>query len=250
MRVVDDASALALIVKAGSIAKAWRVFCTAMEQLGYDMQLYGSSKLSPKSGWGTMNETLVLMNGPDDYAETFLREKLYQNSLTFEWALDNDGFVSWAKALRQFRVHPSPKTAELYNLNAEFGFQSGYIGGLNAVVPGSKGVIGLSSSAGLDEAAMDALWAKVGTRVETLCATMHLRVACLPQTDIFRPLTSRQIEVLYWYAEGKMLQDIATIMGISMGTVEKHLRCARDALDAETTAHAVRKATSLNLLTA
>lgn len=250
MRVLDDASALALIVKAESIARAWSVFCTAMEQFGYDMQLYGSSRLSPKSGWGTMQETLVLMNGPENYAETFLGERLYQGSLTFEWALSNDGFVSWAEALRQFRVHPSPKTAELYNLNSEFGFQSGYIGSLNAVIPGSKGVIGLSSSKGLSEAAMDALWVEVGPRVETLCATMHLRIACLPQTGIFRPLTSRQIEVLYWYAEGKMLQDIATIMDISMGTVEKHLRCARDALEAETTAHAVRKATTLNLLTA
>ena len=48
--------------------------------------------------------------------------------------------------------------------------------------------------------------------------------------------------------QGKTMQDIATIMGLSVGTIEKHLRMARDALDAKTTAHAVQKAMSLNLL--
>lgn len=249
MAVSYDTDALSRIVKSTNIAQAWRSFASAMESFGFDMQLYGCSHLSPKSGWG-MDETLVLMNGPEDYAEQFLGADLHRNSLTFAWALQNDGFVSWAEALRQFRVHPSPKTTELYNLNAEFGFQSGYMGSLNAIVPGAKGVVGLSSSRNLSEEHMDALWARVGEQVETLCATMHLRMACLPQTGIFKPLTSRQLEVLYWYAEGKMLQDIATIMDISMGTVEKHLRCARESLEAETTAHAVRKATSLNLLTA
>lgn len=45
------------------------------------------------------------------------------------------------------------------------------------------------------------------------------------------------------------MRDVATIMDLSLGTIEKHLRMARDSLDAQTTAHAVQKATSLNLLT-
>lgn len=249
MGVVTDTGALARIVKSTSIAQTWREFSRALEALGFDTPIYGCSHLSPRAGWG-LDETLVLMNGPEDYTERFLSAQLYHNSLTFEWALRNEGFVSWGEALRQFHVHPQPKATELYNLNAEFGFEAGYIGSLSSVVPGTKGVIGLTSSRGLNEAQMDAHWAKVGPAVETLCATLHLRMSGLPQTGIFKPLTSRQLEVLYWYAEGKMLQDIATIMEISMGTVEKHLRCARESLDAETTAHAVRKATSLNLLTA
>ena len=78
---------------------------------------------------------------------------------------------------------------------------------------------------------------------------MHVRIASLPQTGQRRPLTSRQREALQWSAQGKTMQDIATIMNLSVGTIEKHLRMARDSLDAQTTAHAVQKATSLNLLT-
>ncbi len=77
---------------------------------------------------------------------------------------------------------------------------------------------------------------------------MYLRIASLPQTGLRRPLTSRQREVLQWCSRGKTMQDVAAIMGLSVGTIEKHLRMARDALDVETTVHAVQKATSLNLL--
>lgn len=37
----------------------------------------------------------------------------------------------------------------------------------------------------------------------------------------------------------KTAQDIASLMGLSAATVEKHLRLAREALDVETTAQAV-----------
>jgi LuxR family transcriptional regulator len=241
---------LSHLVQARDIAAAWRIFRTATESMGFDAVLYGASKLSPRLSVNNLGETLVLMNGPGTYAETFLTNELYVNSLAFEWASSNEGCVSWHDALRQFRVHPSDKQIELFSLNAEYGFQAGYFVSLSDVIPGTKGVVSLSHSGCVDQAEMDRLWAEVDTAMITLCTTFHLRVSSLPQQGLFKPLTSRQLEVLYWYAEGKLLQDIATIMGISLGTVEKHLRSARDALEADTTAHAVRKATTLNLLTA
>ena len=247
--VYDNPAALAGLITAKSIAHAWRIFTGEAARLGFDMQLYGASILAPKSGWGALTETLILMNGPEPYAETYLSEELFDQSATFEWASKNEGCISWHGSMKQLRVHPSPRYPELYSLHVDSGLVAGYTIGLHDIVPGKPGVVGLSTK-GLDDADMDALWAHVGKRMHLLAKTLHLRVASLPNTGIFRPLTSRQVEVLYWYSEGKMLQDIATIMGISIGTVEKHLRCAREALEAETTAHAVRKATSLNLLTA
>jgi len=52
--------------------------------------------------------------------------------------------------------------------------------------------------------------------------------------------------VLQWVADGKTVRDIACIMGLTRATVEKHLRLAREALDAETTAQAVMKAALQN----
>ena len=46
--------------------------------------------------------------------------------------------------------------------------------------------------------------------------------------------------------DGKTTQDAAEIMGLTPATVEKHLRLAREALDVETTAQAVLKASFQN----
>ena len=69
----------------------------------------------------------------------------------------------------------------------------------------------------------------------------HLRIASLPYAGP-NPLTARQREVLEWVGEGKTAQDVATILKVSVATVEKHLRLAREALGVETTTQAVLKA--------
>ena len=241
--------ALAHIVRADCVADTWRMFCTALEGLGLDLILYGSSRL-PLTRAERLEDTLVLMNGPDDYAETFLNEEFYLQSAAFEWGGRQErGFVTWTEALRQLGSHPSPKASKINALNASYGVQDGLIGSLNHIIPGRSGVIAVTSSKGMDAAKTERVWTQAGDAIQILSETMHLRIASLPQIGLFPPLTSRQLEVLYWYSEGKLVQDVATIMGISSGTVEKHMRMAREALDAETTAHAVRKATSFNLLT-
>lgn len=244
------ASAMARLVRANCIADVWRELCAEMEKLGLDMVLYGGSCLSI-NGVGRQEDTQILMHAPDEYAATFLGEKYYVKSVLFQWCAQNrSGFTTWKQALREIGVHPSPYATEMINLNASYGIEDGFFGSLGSVVPGASGVISLSNSTGMTEKDTDEIWAYSGDAIKLLCETFQLRFATLPQTGLFAPLTSRQLEVLYWYSEGKLVQDVATIMGISCGTVEKHMRMAREALDADTTAHAVRRATSLNLLTA
>ena len=75
---------------------------------------------------------------------------------------------------------------------------------------------------------------------------MHLKVISLPYNNLRCKLTRRQRQVLEWVGDGKTMQDIATIMGLTSATVEKHLRLARAALDVDTTAQAVLKASFQN----
>ena len=49
-----------------------------------------------------------------------------------------------------------------------------------------------------------------------------------------------------WVSDGKTTADIAVLMGLTVATVEKHLRNAREAMNVETTAQAVMKATLQN----
>ena len=55
-------------------------------------------------------------------------------------------------------------------------------------------------------------------------------------------LTQRQREVLEWSSAGKTVAEIGTILGVAAATVEKHLRLARQAIGADTTAHAILRA--------
>ncbi len=61
-------------------------------------------------------------------------------------------------------------------------------------------------------------------------------------------LTGRQREILEWIADGKSMQDVCILTGLSLSTVEKYLRRARDELGVETTAQAVAKVSFFNQL--
>ncbi|MCB5408748.1 LuxR family transcriptional regulator [Pseudogemmobacter faecipullorum] len=61
-------------------------------------------------------------------------------------------------------------------------------------------------------------------------------------------LSSRETEILQWIAAGKSQQDVADILGISIRTVEVHLRSAREKLYSLTTPQAVARAIALHLI--
>jgi LuxR family transcriptional regulator len=75
---------------------------------------------------------------------------------------------------------------------------------------------------------------------------VHLKIMTLPVSLPNQALTRRQREALEWVGDGKTMQDIAQIMGLTQATIEKHLRLARETLNVETTAQAVAKAAFQN----
>ena len=73
----------------------------------------------------------------------------------------------------------------------------------------------------------------------------HLCATALPVSPHLRILTERQREALELVIKGRTMRKIAFAMELNVTTVEKHLRGARDALQADTTAHAAAKALAL-----
>jgi len=84
-------------------------------------------------------------------------------------------------------------------------------------------------------------------------AAVHLHDAVmrsgllLPQRALPQ-LSAREREVLQWVAAGKNQQDVGDILGISIRTVEVHLRSAREKLGALTTVQAVGRAVAMGLI--
>lgn len=244
-------AAMQAMMEAQTTHTVWATYADAVTALGFDKLLYGGTRMPTVHGRvGDIRDALILQRGPQEYTDIYFSEELYLHSPSYIWAAENTGFASWAEALKSYTGPARPEHLRILQLNAKFGIRSGYVGSLSDLVRGMYGVIGLGPVEPLEQWETDALWARVGADIELLSNLLQLRIASLPMALQRRPMTSRQREALHWFAQGKTMQDIADIMDLSAATIEKHLRMAREALDATTTAHAVQKATKLNLLSA
>ena len=55
-----------------------------------------------------------------------------------------------------------------------------------------------------------------------------------PKSSAQEPLTPREREILHWVAEGKRDAEIASILNLSVRTVEQHVRTCLRKLNVET----------------
>ncbi len=140
----------------------------------------------------------------------------------------------------------SEKERAIIDFNVKSGVRAGYSISFRDVSVRSKGAIGLCAKEGLRQHDVDEIWKEHGREITVINNVTHLRITAMPFASSRRALTPRQREVLEWVGDGKTMADIATIMGLTAATVEKHLRLAREALDVDTTAQAVLKASFQN----
>lgn len=147
---------------------------------------------------------------------------------------------SWGDAYEQCS---RPEDVRLIHGEArEYGLRYGHV----VPVPTLDGAITAISFGGrhpeVSDEAKDALTFAASYAVGRL-----LHVPREPSDSEVR-VTPREIDCLLWAAEGKSDWEIATILGISRPTVLKHVRSARDKLDAMNRTHAVVKAMRRDLI--
>jgi LuxR family transcriptional regulator len=239
------ADAMSRISGAGEVRAAWDAFIETIGKLGFTRCMYGCV-----GGWrGPADEgdVLLLYHGPPSYADIYLDEQLYLGNPIFAWCERNEGFMATDELLATYDGPMTPQMKRLFELRDQFGSRGGYFGSLRGVVPGVDAAITMNPAKEVPADMLHAVWDAHGEDLQALARIMHLRVSTLPH-PVRRPLSSRQREVLEWASQGRTVRDIATILGISTQGVEKHLRLAREALDALNTSHAVRKALQLRLL--
>ena len=99
----------------------------------------------------------------------------------------------------------------------------------------------------MDQAETNSYWESNGKNIEFLSKLFDKKIRQLPTTNFSqlptrKKLTKRQISVLQWISKGKSINEISTIMELSVPTIDKHLRLARQNLNAKTTIQAVIKA--------
>jgi DNA-binding CsgD family transcriptional regulator len=235
---------LEALLGACTIEETWQLHCDAMAGYGFDRLIYGFTRfLSPQS-LGHPNDLLVLSNLDAAYIQKFIRERMFENAPMVRWASQNTGACSW-RWKETNKDNLTEPERQVLDLNRCFGLVAGYTISFPEVSTRSRGAIGLVAELGMTQDEVEARWASDGAVIHLLNNAFHLKATSLPYSHV-NPLTPRQREVLEWVGDGKSVQDIAMILGVTPATVEKHLRLARDALGVETTAQAVLKASFKN----
>jgi len=161
------------------------------------------------------------------------------------WAVRNNGACSWAWwAQNTAMLSESEKKVVAFNI--AHGVTAGYSISFRDASIRNKGAIALTAERGMTQDIVEEVWKEHGRDITVMNNVVHLKLIQLPYSTPARHLTKRQCEALEWMRDGKTTQDAAEIMGLTAATVEKHLRLAREALDVETTAQAVLKASFQN----
>lgn len=235
------------LLAAQSIEEIWTMHTEKMAEYGFDRLLYGFTRFRTSNSFGSMEDVLVLSNHVHEFIDGFVKGGLYHHAPMVKWAAANEGACSW----RWIEEHANSgnmtaSEQRVLEFNLKHGVRAGYSISFRDVSVRAKGAIGLAGRPGLRQSDVDAIWDEHGREIVVINNITHLRITAMPFASSRRALTPRQREALEWVGDGKTTQDIATIMGLTPATVEKHLRLAREALDVDTTAQGVLKASFQN----
>lgn len=231
------------LIGARSIDGLWAAFSAAMNDYGFDRVVYASTNFSTAQDYGALDDILVLTNHSDSYIKGFIGERLFERGPMIRWFKSNTGACLWSwihEEERQGRLTQSE--AEVVRFNLSHGVRAGVSINFPDTRRNTAAGIALCAQASLSQEEVDQLWALRGREILMLNSVFHIQTSTMPNPTDRRQLTDRQKEALEWVGEGKTAAAIATIMGVAPATVEKHLRLAREALNVETTAQAVLKA--------
>ncbi|MFW2587094.1 helix-turn-helix transcriptional regulator [Sagittula sp. SSi028] len=221
----------------------WQRHCARMAEFGFDRLIYGFTRFLTPTSMGDPNDFIVLSNHSADYRKGFVEGGLYRHAPMVRWALANEGHCSWRVLAEQISSGALDKEAQkVVAFNLTHKVHAGYTISFKSVSRRAKGAISLTARADMTQDAVDALWQSHGKDIVLLNNLVHLKLLTLPVSLQNQTLTPRQREALEWVGDGKTMQDIAQIMGLTQATIEKHLRLARETLNVETTAQAVAKA--------
>jgi len=242
MTFLDD---IETISDSPSVEGVWDVLVERLAQHGFDRLMYGLTRYKTARSFGDPQDMLILTNHPPAYTDRFIGEAMYFHAPMVRWSEENVGACGW-RWVQENVDSFTPAERRVLDFNKSMGVITGYTISFPHSSHRCRGAMALTARAGTPQNAVDAVWTAHGREVHALCSVAHLKLMSLPHSGSRRALTRRQREVLEWVGDGKTMQDIADIMGLTPATIEKHLRLARDALDVDTTAQAVMKASLQN----
>lgn len=234
---------LHFVINTESLEELWAAHCDKMTEFGFDRLFYGCTRFRTQTSLGDPDDFTILTNHSPDYVDGFLHSGLFFHAPMLHWALENEGSASWQMISQMMDSETMSKDERrVFDFNQKMGVTVGYTVSFKLVSARAKGAISLCAKTGMTQDEADAIWDEHGADLHLMNNIAHLKILSLPYNPPNRMLTKRQRETLEWVGDGKTMQDIALLLGLTTATIEKHLRLARETLSVETTAQAVLKA--------
>lgn len=244
---MTDLDRIEALVGAENFDDLWNLYTHFMAAEGFNGILYGFARpprFRPKNHPGTH----IVSNLPDEFLHDYGGENFFSSPIV-RWVATQTGVLSWSKVFaRRDSGELTPEELDALEVQTRHRITAGLtISFGEAAVRARSGLDLMMHGTNATQTDADRIWAQRGPRLLLMSHAFHLKAITLPARRA-AILTKRQREVLEWAAEGKSVQDIAEILGVTKATAEKHLRLARDALGADTTAHAITTAWLSNLI--
>lgn len=237
--------AIATILAARSVESVWQFYVARMTEWGFPHAAYHGVRLLRATNEQVADDSLFLSSYAPRLLHDLLAQNLFDSVPMYRWMTHHKGSESW-DWLQARRLAGRLTDGELraIDLFTRYGHVSGYAISLADSVHRVRAGVIMSGAVGQRQDQLDAHWQAHQAQIEALTGLVHLRLASLPYAPPGEVLTARQREVLECISIGRTTQEIAELLDVTPSTVEKHLRLARKALGARTTAQAVLLATS------
>ena len=242
------------IIFAETLDQAWTAYQEYLKQIGFEKIIYLSSHFTRKKNWGNPKDTLILSNHETDYNQSLFNKQT--NFLTshpnFKMLLEKPGSeTTWTKVNLE-KIKDS-NVKNLIQLNNSFKIKNGIQFSLEQIKPGSACVIMLNGKSNVGQKELDSIWAKRKGNIISLSKILQLSIRNLPYSGegigpLHNNLTTRQLEILSLLADGNSIVQISKTLNLSVPTIDKHLKLARLNLDVSTSAQAVSKALTEQML--
>lgn len=229
------------ILDAKSVDQIRAAYLEATTTFGFTNAFYVARFMLDLPSSLTQDHSVIITNLPAAVIERVQTARAGDTPLWAQWVSRNNGEISSEALIALICPDPDNPPNELRAIR-QAGLEAAQFLSLRDKVLRSIGAVVLNPWLGATHQDVAERWQDRGRELRTLSWVMHMRLATMPRANLQLRLTPRQREVLEWRSAGKTVGEIATIIGVTPATVEKHMRLAREALGVQTTPQAILKA--------
>lgn len=247
--MTDVLPLLTKMAEARSADAVWNLAAGHFAGHGFSRVVYRLSRAHRETVWPDPANRQFFSTLSPEFTRHYIESGLLSGSALHRWAEATEGACTWSWIPRSIAAGAlSAKEVETDRLSRDLGIQAGISVSFPRFHARIRAALALIADHGLDHGRVEEIWAAHRDALLAVAHMMHLSLLHRPANPGRISLTPRQREALEWISDGKTTHDVALLMGVSPAMVEKHLRLARQALDVDTTAQAVARAITLNLL--